>query len=121
MRHGQGTKDMDHFDSIGSSVFRHCTCSRSVAFERDEINVRVQHDEGRQTLRSCHLLARAANSSRPKAVPAMPQPPSAASQRSTHVRAACVGSLAILATISVASVTKLRWPALFNAPGGVST
>jgi hypothetical protein len=46
MRHGQGTKDMDHFDSIGSSVFRHCTCSRSVAFERDEINVRVQHDRG---------------------------------------------------------------------------
>src|SRR6266851_1210577 len=63
----------------------------------------------------------AVNSSRPKAVPAMPQPPSAASERITQVRAACVGSPAILATISVASATKLRWPALFNAPGGVST
>ena len=51
----------------------------------------------------------------------MPQPPSAASVRSTHVRVAYVGSPAILATIAVASATKLLWPALFRAPGGVST
>ena len=43
--------------------------------------------------------ARAANSSRPYAVPAMPQPPSAASVSSTHVRWACDGSPQISAKI----------------------
>jgi hypothetical protein len=49
----------------------------------------------------------AANSSRPNAVPAIPQPPSAASVSNTQVRAPCVGSQAIFATISVASATRL--------------
>ena len=71
-------------------------------------------------MRSCHFLARAANSSRPKAVPAMPQPPRPLHRGAPTCAQLALG-LSILATISVASATKLRWPALFNAPGGVST
>lgn len=51
------------------------------------------------------FAAKAANSSRPNAVPNMPQPPSAASLRITQVRCAWLGSPEIRATISVASFT----------------
>src|ERR1700730_9387517 len=42
--------------------------------------------------------------------------PSAASVRSTHVRVGCVGSPAILATIAVASATKLLCPPCSEFP-----
>src|SRR6266550_4373267 len=50
-------------------------------------------------------VASAANSSRPNAVPPMPQPPSAASVSNTHVRFACEGSPQMSAGIVVTSCT----------------
>lgn len=55
----------------------------------------------------------------PNAVPARPQPPSAASESITQVRAARLGSLAALAMISVASLVICCWPSLVSEPGGV--
>ena len=67
------------------------------------------------------LAASSANSCRPKAVPAIPHPPSAASVRSTHVRPAWVASPESSTTTSVTSFTSCLWPSLDSAPGGVTT
>src|SRR5205807_8429519 len=67
------------------------------------------------------LAASAANSSRPKAVPERPQPPSAASVRITQVRVPWVGSPETFVTISVISLTSRFWPSRVNAAGGVMT
>src|SRR2546425_12850336 len=65
--------------------------------------------------------ATAANSSSPNAVPARPQPPSAASVSSPQVRPACVGSSETFETIRVISATSCFCPARWSTPGGVST
>ena len=54
-------------------------------------------------------------------MPAIPQPPSAASVKSTHVRPAWLGSPEIRATISVASASSCFWPSRVRAAGGVMT
>ena len=56
MRHGQGSKDMDHFDSIGSSVFRHCTCSGSVVKSLQDRRQRCT-DDLNHTKGQLHLIA----------------------------------------------------------------
>jgi Domain of unknown function (DUF3597) len=68
-----------------------------------------------------YFFASAANSARPNAVPAISQPPSAASVSSTHVRTAWLGSPAIFATICVKSATTAFWPTRSSTPGGVTT
>src|SRR5438309_2630424 len=58
--------------------------------------------------------ASAADSSFPNAVPARPQPPSAASVSSTQVRPACVGSPETFETIRVISATSCFCPARWS-------
>jgi hypothetical protein len=61
------------------------------------------------------LAASAANSSRQNAVPAIPQPPSAASLSKTQVRAPCVGSPAIFAMICAKQTDDALFPTSFKA------
>src|SRR5262249_40960705 len=63
--------------------------------------------------------AAAANSSLPRAVPAIPHPPSAGSVSSTQVRDGLLGSPESFVTISVISRTSCFCPSRERAAGGV--
>src|SRR6266852_2627911 len=114
-----GQQLIEIVDALFARVFRQCNRHSDEVAERLDL-VRVLPGDGRGALqnrvsvecrlghRGPHFLAAAAsavNSSRPNAVPPIPQPPSAASVRSTHVRLASEGSPQMSAMIPVASLT----------------